>query len=73
MNRYSYKAEGYQGLGYIARLKGEYKKALEYLDKDLAYTGFCEKYYSDRNSTQNKLIIQLPIKRKRKQPIERYG
>ena len=27
MNRYSYKAEGYQGLGYIARLKGEYKKA----------------------------------------------
>lgn len=38
MDKYSYKAEGYQGLSYIARSKGEYKKALEYLDKDLAYT-----------------------------------
>ena len=38
MDKYSYKAEGYQGLSYIARTKGEYKKALEYLDKDLAYT-----------------------------------
>ncbi len=53
MNRYSYKAEGYQGLGYIARLKGEYKKALEYLDKDLAYTD------SARNIIQTETVRKI--------------
>ena len=40
-------------MGYIARLKGEYKKALEYLDKDLAYTD------SARNIIQTETVRKI--------------
>lgn len=38
IDSYVYKQEAYQGLGHAAQLKGEYEKALMYLNKYLDYT-----------------------------------
>lgn len=42
LNGYSYKEEGYYGLGKIARLKGNYETALLYFDKSLIYADSAE-------------------------------
>lgn len=53
LNGYSYKEEGYYGLGEIARLKGNYETALLYFDKSLIYADSAE------NITQTETVRKI--------------
>lgn len=53
LNGYSYKEEGYYGLGKIARLKGNYETALLYFDKSLIYADSAE------NITQTETVRKI--------------